>query len=284
MTRRGFALVAVLWTLTAITAVMAATLAAVRLGSWTTRNRVLLARAGWGREACVEILQARYAQDASLRRLDSVDLGRGTWCGASLEDPSTKLNINVADRAALVTVFRSVVPRASAIDSLVDALLDWRDPDMIPRPFGEESSRNRNGPLADVWALGHVRGFTDSLVTRFAPFLTTRGPGVININAAPREVLLALPGITEEAAQLLVMRRGTSPIPNADALVGRLSPGSRAVLLANYPEFVREAVFSAPQLVAVVVGGVRGTPLVARVTLTAVPVAGRLAVIRRETE
>jgi len=284
MTRRGFALLAVLWTLTAITAVMAATLAAVRLGSWTTRNRVLLARAAWAREACVEILQARYAQDASLRRLDSVGLGRGTWCAASLEDPSTKLNINVADRAALVTVFLSVVRRASAVDSLVDALLDWRDPDAIPRPFGEESSRNRNGPLADVWELGYVRGFTDSLVTRFAPLLTTRGQGVININAAPREVLVALPGITEEAAQLLVMGRGTSPIPNADALVGRLSPGSRAVLLASYPEFVRAAVFSAPQLVAVVAGGVRGSPLVAHATLTVVPVPGRLAVIRRETE
>jgi general secretion pathway protein K len=284
MTRRGFALLAVLWTLTAITAVMAATLAAGRLGSWTTRNRVLLARAAWAREACVEILQARYAQDASLRRLDTVDLGRGTWCAASLEDPSSKLNINLADRAALATVTQAVVRRPSELDSLVDALLDWRDPDTIPRPFGEESSRNRNGPLADLWELRSVRGFTATVVTSLAPFLTTRGTGVINVNAAPREVLLALPGITEEAVQLLVKRRGTSPIPNADALAGLLSPGSRAVLLASYPEFVRAAVFSAPQLVALVAGGVRGTSLVARMTLTAVPVAGRLAVIRRETE
>ena len=37
-------------------------------------------------------------------------------------------------------------------------------------------------------------------------------------------------------------------------------------------------------VVGTVTGGVRGTRLVARVTLTMVPVAGRLAVIRRETE
>src|SRR5438309_1525238 len=63
MSRRGFALLAVLWTLTAITMLTGAAMAVARLGSTTTRNRVLLARAAWAREACGEILQARYAQD-----------------------------------------------------------------------------------------------------------------------------------------------------------------------------------------------------------------------------
>jgi type II secretory pathway component PulK len=268
MTQRGFALLAVLWTLTAITAVAGATLAAVRLGEATTRNRVLLARAAWARESCSEILQARYAQYASLRGLDTVELGRGTWCAESLEDPSSKLNINLADRAALATVMHAVVRHQSAADSLVDALLDSR----------------RGGVLADLWELRSVRGFTDTVVTSLAPFLTTRGPGVINVNAAPRAVLSALPGMTEEAVAVIMIRRASSPIPNADVLAGLLSSGSRGVFLASYPEFVRAAVYSAPQLIAVVVGGVRGTPLVARVTLTTVPVAGRLAVIRRESE
>src|SRR6266700_2623032 len=140
MSRRGFALLAVLWTLTAITMLTGAAMAVARLGSMTTRNRVILARAAWAREACAEILQARYAQD-----------------------PSMKLNLNLADRAALVTVLQAVVRPSAPVDSLVDALLDWRDPDAIPRPFGDESSGNRNAPLADVWELRSVRGFTDSL-------------------------------------------------------------------------------------------------------------------------
>lgn len=285
MTQRGFALLAVLWTLTAITAVAGATLAAVRLGGTTTRNRVLLARAAWARESCIEILQARYAQDASLGGLDTVDLGRGTWCAASLEDPSSKLNINLADRAALATVMQAVVRRQSAVDSLVAALLDWRrENDTFPRAFGGETPRDRSGPLADLWELRSVRRFTDTVVMSLAHFLTTRGTGVINVNTAPREVLAALPGMTEEAVAVIMMRRARRPIQNADALAGWLSPGSRAVFLASYPEFVRAAVFSAPQLVGVVAGGVRRTPLVARVTLTTVPVAGRLAVIRRESE
>ena len=283
-TREGFALLAVLWTLTAVTVLTAAALAGARLGSATTRNRVLLARAGWAREACAEILEARYAQDPSVRDLDSVDLGRGTWCSATLDDPSVKLNLNLADRPALVTVFHAVVHRAALVDSLVDALLDWRDPDAVPRPFGDESSGNRNGPFADVWELRYVRGFTDSLVAELTPFLTTRGTGAINVNAAAREVLAALPGITEETVSVLLMHRGSVMLANADALAGLLSPTARATLLASYPEFVRAAVFAPPQLVGVVTGGVRGTPITARVTLTTVPVAGRLAVIRRETE
>jgi len=283
-TTEGFALLAVLWTLSAITVLTGTAITVAGLGSATTRNRVLLSRAAWAREACAEILQARYAQDPSVRRLDSVDLGRNVWCSATLEDPSAKLNLNLADRPALVSVLQAVVHRSAAVDSLVDALLDWRDPDAVPRPLGDESSGNRNGPYADVQELRYVRGFTDSLVARLAFFLTTRGTGAINVNAAPREVLAALPGITEETVRILMMHRGTAPLPNADALAGLLSPSTRATLLGSYPEFVRAAVFAPPQLVAFVAGGVRGTPLVARVTLTLVPVAGRLAVIRRETE
>jgi hypothetical protein len=63
-----------------------------------------------------------------------------------------------------------------------------------------------------------------------------------------------------------------------------LSRSARAVFLSSYAEFVRSAVFAPPQLIVTIEGGVHGTPIVARATLTAVPVPGRLAVIRRETE
>jgi len=284
MSRRGFALLAVLWTLTAVTVLTGAAISVARLGNATTRNRVLLARAGWAREACSEILQARYAQDPSIRHLDSVDLGRGTWCSATLEDPSTKLNLNIADRPALVIVLQAVVHRSVAVDSLADALLDWRDPDAVPRPLGDESSGNRNGPFADIWELRYVRGFTGSLVARLTPFITTRGTGVINVNAAPQAVLTTLPGVTDETVRIVMIHRSTGPLADADVLSGLLSPSARATVLASYPEFVRATVFAPPQLVGLVTGGVRGTPITASVTLTTVPVGGRLAVIRRETE
>ena len=51
MNRRGFALLAVLWVITALTALTGAGMLVARLGSETTRNRVLFARAEWARRS-----------------------------------------------------------------------------------------------------------------------------------------------------------------------------------------------------------------------------------------
>jgi hypothetical protein len=69
-----------------------------------------------------------------------------------------------------------------------------------------------------------------------------------------------------------------------DELAGLLSPSSRRVLVERYPDVLRLTSFGPTQLVAHAVGGVRGTPLVARATVTVVPLPERLAIIRRETE
>lgn len=261
MNRRGFALLAVLWVLTALTVLTGVALTVARTGWQTTRNRVLLARSGWAREACVEILLARYAQDPSVWRVDTVDLGRGTWCGAVVEDPAAKLNVNLADREALERLLSAIGFRPSAVDSIVVV--------------------RRRGPIYD---LTQVPGVDSVLAAHLARFLTTRGTGVVNVNAAPREVLTTLPGMTEETLQVVLLHRDTRRLESADELVAVLSRSSRAVLLAVYPDFARAAAFAPPQLAALVEGGVRGTALTSRATLTLVPAPGRLAVIRRETE
>lgn len=261
MSRRGFALLAVLWVITALTALMGTGVLVARLGSETTRNRVLLARAEWAREACGEILQARFAGNPSVRETGLVDLGRGTWCRATLDDPAARLNLNTADRDALVTLCNAIAISAAVAESVIAV--------------------RRRGTIYD---LQQVPGLDAALAARLAPLVTTRGTGVINVNAAPAQVLRLLPGVTEEAVFILSARRATRPLHSADELAGALSRSSRAALLNSYAEFVRASVFAPPQLIATVESGVRGTPIVARATLTMVPVPGRLAVIRRETE
>ncbi len=261
MNKRGFALLAVLWVITTLTALTGAGLLVARLGSETTRNRILLARAEWAREACGEILQSRFGVDPTIRVLNPIDLGRGTWCRASLADPAGRVNLNTADRDALAQLFHAAgVPEALAESVIV------------------RRARER------LYDLMQVPGLDSTIAAHLTPFVTLRGTGVVNVNASPPEVLRTLPGLTEEAVFLLTSRRVLRPIHNADELAGLLSPSSRAVLLGSYAEFVRAAVFDPPQLIATVEGGVRGTPIVARATLTTVPVPGRLAVIRRETE
>src|SRR5579859_1591323 len=227
MSQRGFALLAVLWVLTALTALTGTGLLVARLGSETTRNRILLARSEWAREACGEILLARFASNPSTRGVSDVDLGRDTWCRASLEDPAAQLNLNTADRDALAHLFAALGLKPTLVDSVIEL---------------------RNA--ATIYDLHQVPGLDSSSATRVGRFATTRGSGVINVNVAPREVLGTLPGITEEAMVLLLSRRKFRPLTNADELAGNLSSSSRSILLNHYPEFVREAVFGAPQLIA----------------------------------
>lgn len=261
MNRRGFALLAVLWVLTALTALTGTGMIIARLGSETTRNRVLLARSEWAREACGEILLARFAADPSTRRVDMTDLGRGTWCRATVDDPAGKLNLNTADPEVVARLFHAIGTPPVVAESA-----------KVARQRGT------------IYDLRQVAGIDSALAARLAPFVTTRGTGLINVNAARAEVLALLPGMTEEGAVLLLNRRSSRPFHSVDEFAGALSRSARARLLESYAEFVRAAAFDAPQLIGMVEGGVRGTAIVARTTLTMVPVPGRLAIIRRETE
>lgn len=268
MNVRGFALLAVLWLLVALTAVGGVALATTRLGAHTTRNRVLLARAAWAREACVEILHARYAQHPDVRGIDTVDLGRGTWCMARVEDPGAKLNLNAAEAEELRAVF-SVVRDPLSADSIVVRVV----------------ARRRVRPFADVRELADLALLDSSTVDRLAALLTTRGSGQINLGAASPAVLATVPGLTNEAIEVLLGRRtGLRPLHSADELAAALSPSSRALLYGAYQDFLRATTFAPSQLVVTVVGGVRRTQLVARETLTAVPLPERLAIVRREAE
>jgi type II secretory pathway component PulK len=264
MTNRGFALLAVLWLIVALVAVGGVSVAAARLGAATTRNRILLARANWAREACVEILRARYVRHPDLRAVDTVDLGRETWCTARVEDPGAMLNVNVADRQQLVRAL-SAVRDPLSVAALADSVIAHR-------------------PYAGVSELAAV-GIDSVDLDRLEGLFTTRGSGQINLNAAPPEVLAAVPGLTSEAVGAILARRAMGQrLVSADELSSAISPSARDVLYADYQDFLHAATFAPSQLVATVTGGVRGTRLVAHEILTAVPLPERLAIVRREAE
>ena len=266
---RGFALLAVLWVLTALAVLAGVGLAVVRTGADTTRNRILLARSGWASDACLEILQARYAQDSTVRALDTVELGRGTWCRASLEDLGAKLNVNTAGFAALTTVLRSVVRDTALADSLAATIIASR------RVF-----RFVAIPELVQWV-----GLDSTQIGPLESAFTTDGPGTIDVNAAPPAILGAVPGMTEEAVGLLLDRRTTGRTIQSLAELGPfLAEGARTTLFANERAFRDAATFTSAEFRAVADGGVRGTPIVTRVTVLLIPLPGRLAVIREERE
>jgi type II secretory pathway component PulK len=280
----------VLWLIVAVTVVVGVTEVAVRVGSQASSNRIWLTRAEWAREGCVEILISRYA-DAVARQgptptgVDSIDLGRGSWCRAKLTDPASRLNLNQADAASLRIVLGS--------DSLTDAVLDWRDPDDLARERGAErdwySRRHRptprNGPFADVRELHLVRGFEDADEDRLVARFTVDGQGLINLNNAPTEVLASLPGMTEEGLQVLAFaQRSGKRWTSLDEWVASVSPASRRSLMGTYAELQSRVTVAPVSFLAFVEGGIRGTPIVARERLTVVPAGSRLAVVMRQAE
>lgn len=258
---RGFALIAVLWTVTALAGIVGLAVGAARLGQQESVNRIALARGRWAAEACLAIAQARWAQHR-LRDTTATDLGRGTRCTWRLADPTARLNVNTADPADVAALL--CAPRAPRCP--VDTIVALR----------------RAQPFTD---LEQVAALPDVDSARLALF-TVDGPGSVNVNAAQAAVLLAIPGLTPEAAVRLQERRALGrPIASLDALAAHLSADARAALLAHYADLARQVTFAAPVLTLTVRGWVDGVGAADRLDATievlAVPLPDRLAMVRR---
>jgi type II secretory pathway component PulK len=285
MSRRGFVLLSVLWTLVILAVVAGLALRLAATGAGATSNRAVLTRGEWAREACLELLLSRYAENPAVRLVDMTDLGRGTWCRVELEDAGARIDLNLAS----ADVLRAVV----GSDSLSDALLDWRDPDGAPRPLGAEAEwyrRNgrrtpRNGPLAAVEELQLVRGFEGPVYLRLRPLLAVTGESRVNLNAVPVDLLRALPGLGSEAVQVVIQRRAAGlSLQGSDQLASLLSRAGRTELLQNYQDLDREVVYSPVRFFATAEGGVKGSHAVSMERVILIPAGGRLAVIRRMAE
>ena len=103
-------------------------------------------------------------------------------------------------------------------DRMIDCLLDWVDPDNLVRLNGAEAGgdyRPRNSLLARIEELKRIRGWQDftGAPEWDADLTLNSGDGVanapINVLWASREILLALPGMTEPLVdRFLAFRRG----------------------------------------------------------------------------
>ena len=266
MKRRGFALLAVLWTLAAVTVAVGGTLAALKDGARASRNRILLARGRWAAEACLAIAGARW-EAGRWSDSGSIDLGRGTRCAWHTQDPAARLNLNTAERAVLVSLLTSAGMAADRASALVDSVV----------------ARRRHAPFASPEQLRDIADAPDSVLA----LLTVDGPGTVNANAAAPRVLAALPGLGPEAVDRIVGRRaGGRPLPSLDALVAALSPAGRAALLAEYAALARLLVFSPAQLEIEAAGWVEADSTTPRasIVVVVVPLPSRLAVIRRRLQ
>jgi type II secretory pathway component PulK len=254
--RDGFALLAVLWVVAALTAIVGLGLGALRIDARGSVNRLELTRGRWAAEACLAIAEARWAGHR-FTDTATVDLGRETRCAWRADDPTARVNGNAATPTLLYAVARQVGCSPQVVDTL-----------LAHRPY-EDTAQVRASLTPDGCLL---------------PFLTVDGPGSINLNDAPPAIVLSIPGLgTEVVAQLREHARLRSPIVSLDQLAN-LVPGTRTELLAHYADLAAIVTFAPSQLLITSRGWVgEGGPegLHSTIEILSVPLPDRLAVIRR---
>lgn len=158
---------------------------------------------------------------------------------------SGKININSAGADLLRLGLNSVGLSDGEKETIVDSILDWRDEDNFHRANGAEDDYYRSLPrpyeckdaeFDSVDELLLVRGVTpeiffDGLKNRFTVYggdgsanpnrnwrMKRKQSSQININAAPPDVLMALPMMTQEAVDAIVEFRMEEEIKSVSDL------------------------------------------------------------------
>lgn len=114
------------------------------------------------------------------------------------------------------------------------AVADWIDGDDLPSSGGAETPyyrtrkpaySARNGKLTALTELSLVKGFTPEIFSKLSPYVTTFSdlPGsplsTININTAPKEILVALDkGIDDRMAERIMENRRIQPFKSPGEL------------------------------------------------------------------
>ena len=138
-----------------------------------------------------------------------------TTVGLLLEDNNSKFNVNsLVFRNGLVNdeaynIFKSLLRELKINDEYADRLVDYIDPDKVPRvPGGEENAKNSF--LFSLSELSYI--FPEDVMNMLTPYLTVFGDGKINLNTADISLLQALhPEMTVALAERIKEVREDKP-------------------------------------------------------------------------
>lgn len=261
--RRGFALLAALWLVVAISTVALAFATEAR-----AHRAVALGAAGRGAgraaaEGALALVRGRLEQvlrdqrvtgagASSLRAADPW-LGADTLFADTLRVAGVPVHVAVRDLGAMLPVnsaaeadLRNAIGYAlndyTAGDRLAQAIGDWTDVDSIARANGGERDAYLaagrlvlppNHPVRDVDELRDVLGMTPPLFATLRPLLTTLGTGRVNVNTAPAAVLHGVPGLTDDViARIMAVRAAHQRVTSiASLFAGGGGAGRRGAAL-----------------------------------------------------
>lgn len=166
----------------------------------------------WGAWSLMQANTAGWLADGSTRTLE-LD---GISVEVALFDEQGKIDLNEAEPLLLQGLFESVGEDRKVAEELAAAIVDWRDDDGERTPLGAEEEEYEaagligpgNSPFEEVKELLKVLGMTEELYRKVRPALTIdSNKAEINPLVAPREVLLALPGIDPGGIERFIEER-----------------------------------------------------------------------------
>lgn len=179
----------------------------------------------------------------------------GGFYKISIGNDSGKVNLNYARRDLLKLLIQSAGAGEEESDSIVDAILDWRDADGLRRLNGAENDyyqsleapyKCRDGLFRYNDELLLIKGITkemyfkNGLRNSISTTVLSRkrknkkkrfhNPGRININAVPIGLLERLTGIDQESVDKIVEFRKEKDIRNFNELVQVTGPQAAGTL------------------------------------------------------
>jgi general secretion pathway protein K len=173
-------------------------------------------------------------------------------------DESGKIDINKAPDIVLKQLIINMGVKEEEAEAIVDAIQDWRDPDDLVRAHGAESDyygslptpyKAKNADFESIEELLLVKGVTPGLFygrddkPGLADFVTVYSEsGKIRVSSAPREVLMALPGMTTEIASSVVEFRQQAGADTTAGIQGIL--GQSAAAFAQYTTTAEGSTFT----------------------------------------
>lgn len=228
--QHGVALVLVLWVISLLAVIAGNFAFSMRGEAQIARNLLSSAQAQAQADAGVQLARfelMKPSTDALRWRGDGVVheyLSEGAVLRVSIQDESGKIDINAASEVLLLGLFKSVGLSDDASASLVDAVQDWKDADKLRRLHGAEDDEYRasgkrstpsNSPFATMDELQGVMGVTPDLYRKLAPSLTIySGQASVNVTVAPRNVLMAIPGMPPALVEQYLAQRQSAIAAN----------------------------------------------------------------------
>lgn len=268
----GVALLAVLWLTVALSALAFATAYLVRTEVEAAANRIEAAQGAFLARGAIEAAVDTIARSTFLSPAARGEAAAtpefvagqrwlpyefpGGRCVVEVVPENAKLNVNFAPPEQLAGLFRALGLGAAESAELALAIEDWRLPrisdagSVFDAYYAALSPPYRAGhaPLGQLEELLLVKGMTRELFfgrleelraggwqkrSPLADLLTVSGAGgAVNVNYAPLEVLLALPGWNEAAATTVMRVRERTPFESLSEIEA-LAPAAGGANLAT---------------------------------------------------